>query len=571
MIYMPPKDDNTGNNNTCTNKVLRRRDIVHYAIVSHILERACTAATSLHNSRDRDNNSDILSSSSAYKPLDSAGGCGNDTDNLLQWWSIDFPAVAASLYTLSNGSILLTPNEVRGVYYAMMANVGSLLHNVASSNNNNSFARGDNDDAKAISLSHRAVLPSILLERPPYSPHPANHPRQTTPPMPDGFAALIDHYFSWQLSGNTDGYTPKVGGKRRREGINKEYIIANLLEGSSCPASLLLRQVRDHINPASSCNTTNDSNLVSPSRGRSKAVDMGNGVVLTGKRKMSNSLALSAYLDYVMANSNNNNIKKEEENEVKCEYNNNNTNNNGPLLPRLLWHMKPDMNFDKNNLANYCFKALAQAKVDKSITSTCVKKEKHNDDDDLTRKNAVSNRTTCDDEEEKNKRSMLLKRGLSLPCPKDTLERLLAQFEIIPGSEVFRYTVDPSTVMNHSGAHLGPYSAVIKRPCSLQLIRKSIFGPLEPLVAPTENPHRNARNKDTTPAPVLVAPTTFVPGVATARTTTLGELRALLWLISANCTVFNAPEGPFPEKGRVFIKRCVALVDDEAVILGGMI
>ena len=174
---------------------------------------------------------------------------------------------------------------------------------------------------------------------------------------------------------------------------------------------------------------------------------------------------------------------------------------------------------------------------------------------------------------------------------------VLDQCETLPGADIFRHRVDVGTIMNHSGAQLGPYSAVVKVPMCLEAIREAIVNnvSIRQVVGAAQKGHTlqqqlknegSAIKKETDgggdqgatsshPLPPQlfdkqsVSKLSISPNATGTPTTftitTLGDIRRCVWLIAANCSAFNAPEGPFPEKGRQFARRCSAVIDERAM------
>ena len=162
-------------------------------------------------------------------------------------------------------------------------------------------------------------------------------------------------------------------------------------------------------------------------------------------------------------------------------------------------------------------------------------------------------------------------------CTRDFLLRLVGQFEAAEGAAIFKEPVYPSTVMNHSGASLGPYSMVVRAPMSLAMLRLCItegaegggggIGMVFPKGDAASGGAASGGGGAKLTSPTSAAGSPAGKTRAAFPITTLGDLRKGLWLIAANCTVFNAPEGPFPEKSRQFVNHCCKIVDQAAAIM----
>ena len=99
------------------------------------------------------------------------------------------------------------------------------------------------------------------------------------------------------------------------------------------------------------------------------------------------------------------------------------------------------------------------------------------------------------------------------PYPVAALAAGAAVVDSLYGADVFRPTLSGGVFMTYNGAELGPYASVIKHPASLTSLNEAI-------------------------------------GAGTIKTDLAAELH--LRRMTANCVMFNAPEGEFPVIARTF-------------------
>lgn len=105
-------------------------------------------------------------------------------------------------------------------------------------------------------------------------------------------------------------------------------------------------------------------------------------------------------------------------------------------------------------------------------------------------------------------------------------ERLLHTVELFRAVEGFMEFDEPvNGRIRHLITPSAMYSAVVKQPMSLSLIRQDI---------------------------------------QKGEIGSWGQLEAALWLMASNCVVFNPPEGPYPSLARRFVHNCMEIVCREA-------